>query len=203
MISPEDFPYITSIYVNDCYTYQDFNIDLIKHQPFSHLILTGKNGSGKSTILSQINEHISTMRKNGEDLLRKAVGIRLNIESSNNSEDLKTKYVGVLKDWEKEINEFERIIPTYSNKIDPTLFILKKEYVYSYLLPFRDSKVNKVETPTKQESFENQIEQSDTKGFFIKNFKQFLVNKKVNQAFAQIKHHNSEIANTDVFFNKI
>lgn len=58
MITPEEFPYITSIFVNDCYAYQNFNIDLVKHQPFSHLILTGKNGSGKSTILRDINSNI-------------------------------------------------------------------------------------------------------------------------------------------------
>ncbi len=58
MITPEEFPYITSIYVNDCYAYQNFNIDLVKHQPFSHLILTGKNGSGKSTILRMVNNDI-------------------------------------------------------------------------------------------------------------------------------------------------
>lgn len=62
MITPEDFPYIKSLYVNNCYTYRDFNIQLHDYKPFSHLILTGKNGSGKSTILKSINEEISSIR---------------------------------------------------------------------------------------------------------------------------------------------
>ena len=44
MITPEEFPYIKSLHVNDCYAYQDFDINLHDYKPFSHLILTGKNG---------------------------------------------------------------------------------------------------------------------------------------------------------------
>ena len=65
MITPDEFPYIKSLYVNDCYAYRDFNIELHDYKPFSHLILTGKNGSGKSTILRIINNHI-TIQRNGE-----------------------------------------------------------------------------------------------------------------------------------------
>jgi ABC-type cobalamin/Fe3+-siderophores transport system ATPase subunit len=55
MLTLEDFPYITAIHVNDCYAYQNFDITLNDDKPFSHLVLTGKNGSGKSTILRGIN----------------------------------------------------------------------------------------------------------------------------------------------------
>lgn len=166
MILPEDFPYITSIYVNDCYTYQDFNIDLIKHKPFSHLILTGKNGSGKSTILRNIDRFMNQIASSGyEDKL---------------------------------------IIKFFNKKKHFQIQFSRKEFVYSFLLPNRNSKVNKVESPTKQSIFEEKIDQfNSSKDYFSKNFKQFLVNKKVNQAFAQLKHNSSEINNIDAFFYKI
>ena len=49
MLTPEEFPYIKSIHVNTCYAYQNFDINLFDYpdKPFSHLILTGKNGIGK------------------------------------------------------------------------------------------------------------------------------------------------------------
>ena len=48
------FPYIKQIKVNDCYAYQNFSIP---HEPldtYRHIILTGKNGSGKTTILNRV-----------------------------------------------------------------------------------------------------------------------------------------------------
>jgi ABC-type molybdenum transport system ATPase subunit/photorepair protein PhrA len=59
------FPYITSIHVNNCYAYQDFDIVLNDHhKPFSHLVLTGKNGSGKSTILKGLHDFLYSTRRN-------------------------------------------------------------------------------------------------------------------------------------------
>ena len=68
MITPEKFPYIKSIHVNDCYAYQNFDIPLFEYpdKPFSHLILTGKNGSGKSTILYNTSFFIN-LRADGRD----------------------------------------------------------------------------------------------------------------------------------------
>ena len=59
-MTPNDFPYITAVHVNDCFAYQNFDINLppLNGKPFSHLILTGKNGSGKTTILRGGEQHI-------------------------------------------------------------------------------------------------------------------------------------------------
>lgn len=175
MVSPAKFPYITSIRVNDCYTYQNFDIELEKHQPFSHLILTGKNGSGKSTILKYLNEFM------------------------NNA--LEGKYHDYVK---KDFFKTEKINLQVKHLHVNVLSSSNKEIIYSYLLPNRNSKVNKVETPTKQNEFEEQLENNNAAThYFIKNFKQFLVNKKVNQAFAQLEYNQNEIQETDKFFKNI
>jgi predicted ATP-binding protein involved in virulence len=163
MILPEDFPYITSIYVNDCYTYQDFNIDLIKHKPFSHLILTGKNGSGKSTILKNLHSLIF-----------------------------------------HPYNQTKLLTFTTNADANPILNFERKKYIYTYLLPYRNSKVNNVHSVTQQNEFENQLGSVDNSSeYFIRNFKQYLVNKKVNQAFAQIDQNHSEIEDINDFFLKM
>lgn len=201
MILPEDFPYITSIYVNDCYTYQDFNIDLIKHQPFSHLILTGKNGSGKSTILKNLNIHLSKAiieNKNATTELK-------NLQNLIGNEETKITYSANVPSWEKSIKELKKITPTYRTEIIPVLFNLKKEIIYSYLSTLRSSRVKDVDVPTKQDDFAKQLEQNYAKSsdYFISNFMQFLVNKKVAQAFAQLENNQEEINQINIFFNNL
>lgn len=199
MITPQDFPYISAIHVGDCYTYQDFDITLAKHQPFSHLILTGKNGSGKSTVLRNIDVHIKSAL-GGKDLNQETINIanalKRSIEGNTNLEHY--------NNWQIQIKTNQRITPSFINAVQPTFTIHRKEILYSYLLPYRNSKVNAVQTPTKQEEFEKQLEQQTTSSdYFIKNFKQFLVNKKVNQAFAQLDNNQSEITETEIFFRHI
>ncbi len=200
MITPEEFPYITSIYVNDCYAYQNFNIDLVKHQPFSHLILTGKNGSGKSTILRMVNNDIVS------NLSGKAIVDKNRLLSIQISEIHSRNYSsGELEEKKRKIKEYNLIKPLYFF-VNPEIIFSdnKKDIIYSYLLQYRKSNVNEVKSPTKQEEFEKQLEQNaSSSDFFIKNFKQFLVNKKVNQAFAQLKNNQEEIANTNKFFQDI
>lgn len=189
MITPTEFPYITSIHVNDCYTYQNFDIDLVKHQPFSHLILTGKNGSGKSTILRFIDQHIKCAFE----------GFNLNI-SYNKSQFIKLQFK---LSWIGKNKKLDGII-LQTNHDSTILQSLKAKVIYSYLMPQRNSKVEKVESPTKSEIFEKEFENSETQpDFFIQNFKQFLVNKKVNQAFAQLDNNQEEIAKTDAFFKNM
>jgi predicted ATP-binding protein involved in virulence len=177
MILPENFPYITSIYVNDCYTYQNFNIDLIKHQPFSHLILTGKNGSGKSTILRSLNLHIS-----------KAI---------TENRDLRQRYL--------MLSESAKIKPKFDAEILPFFYDAKKEIIYSYLPASRKSRVNSVSSPTKQDTFKEQLvkDYANSSDYFISNFMQFLVNKKVAQAFAQLDNNQDEINQINKFFNNL
>ncbi|GAB2629241.1 hypothetical protein GCM10027035_24150 [Emticicia sediminis] len=196
MITPAEFPYITSIHVNDCYTYQNFDIDLVKHQPFSHLILTGKNGSGKSTILKKLNAYISSFSTN-EDFRR---GLRFLKERINDGTfDSIQHSIAV-----KNIKEMERVIPYFSHKNLELLKTAENSTIYSFLLPYRKSVVNNVSTPTKEKDFEEQLKQNTiSPDFFIQNFKQFLVNKKVNQAFAQLDNNKEEIAKTEAFFKNM
>lgn len=199
MITPQDFPYITSIHVNDCYTYQDFTIDLLPNQPFSHLILTGKNGSGKSTILKALNNHLVKAIAEGKDLEALSVNLSRGIEITR----IQPTNLQHVDTWEKNLRENRKIIPAYSNQILPLLFNAKKEVIYSYLLPNRNSKVDEVQHPTKQDEFEERLINSKDSHFFIQRFKQFLVNKKVNQAFAQLDNNEVEIAQTNAFFRKM
>lgn len=60
----ETEPYLKAIYVYNSYADRHFEINFAADEnaekPFRHLILTGKNGSGKTTILKCINEELNS-----------------------------------------------------------------------------------------------------------------------------------------------
>ena len=64
----ESNPYLKAIYVYNSYADKHFEINFEADEnsdtPFRHLILTGKNGSGKTTILKCINEELSSFFAN-------------------------------------------------------------------------------------------------------------------------------------------
>lgn len=195
MITPQDFPYITSIHVNDCYTYQDFTIDLLPNQPFSHLILTGKNGSGKSTILKVLNVNVENLIRLGKDY---------NVKEKSLEHYGAGSVLKKITTLERTRLELSSKVNIAFNTTENAIFPDAGQFViYSYLLPNRSSKVDEVNNPTKDDEFEKQLKDSNSPDFFIQRFKQFLVNKKVNQAFAQLDNNEVEIAQTNTFFRKM
>ena len=170
MITPEEFPYIKSLYVNDCYAYKDFNIELHDYKPFSHLILTGKNGSGKSTILRSVNEKISIVRPAGS------------AKGNNVAPKIDIKYAA-----NTHISQLGRGQPV----------------IYSFVKADRQFKLAKVNTVVNDKAFTDIISNKKTAEDFVKQFKQYLVNKKVNQAFDQLKENRTRSYETDIFFERL
>jgi len=196
MITPDEFPYIKSLYVNDCYTYKDFNIELYDYKPFSHLILTGKNGSGKSTILKAVDNHISSLK----------IGIdpKVQVDSYQNLIGQMTSLYGEseqLESLKKDLFLLWSTLPFYTSESYGFWSNTKKEKLYSFFKAKRDSKVNPVNTVTKEIDFANQLQESHPTQTLASQFKQYLVNKKVYQAFDQINKDQVRFAETEYFFD--
>ena len=165
MITPEKFPYIKSIHVNDCYAYQNFDIPLFEYpdKPFSHLILTGKNGSGKSTILYNTSFFIN-LRADGRDYSNSLINAEAKVFNA-----------------------------------DPQKLSSRNEYIYLYLGAKRVGTVEEVQTVLRENDLDSRIISANTATYF----KQYLVNKKVSQAFDQLNKNSIKIAYAEDFFNKI
>ena len=197
MLAPEEFPYIKSLHVNDCYTYKDFDIELHDYKPFSHLILTGKNGSGKSTILRSLNSHIVSWRS-GNDPANQVNSYKYHLEQENPAYD---PHETLRRGYLSEMFLFEIVNPSY--KVAPGQLWLqnRKQFVYSYFRAKREIKTKSVETVTQESEFMNMLVAGDSSDNFIQQFKQYLVNKKVEQAFYQLEKQHDKSSLIDSFFN--
>ncbi|TAE21766.1 MAG: AAA family ATPase [Cytophagales bacterium] len=206
MITPEEFPYITSIHVNDCYAYQNFDIPLFDYKPekpFSHLILTGKNGSGKSTILRGLDNYFGGWRSDSLPMtgqsnvaqhlaqLDKIIKTRTTTHGPQEKEVLNFK---------RELERFERVIPNTLIESIPFWRRNKDSSVYAYFPIRRESKVDDVEVPTPETDFTKKLNSPDSTSFFTRKFVQYLVNQKVEQAFSQIDGQASRVDWVNQFY---
>lgn len=199
MITPEEFPYIKSLYVNDCYAYKDFNIELHDYKPFSHLILTGKNGSGKSTILRIVNNRIVSWRSGGNpsnDIAANKRWLQERTAQFGSNDEERKIYLN-------NIFNLDAVVPVYTTELYQIWSQNKSQLIYSYLKAKRSSQVISVNTVTKETDFTNQLQGNDSTENFIQQFKQYLVNKKVYQAFDQIKQDQTRFAETEHFFSRL
>lgn len=165
MITPEEFPYIKSIHVNDCYAYQNFDIPLVEYpdKPFSHLILTGKNGSGKSTILFNTSFFLN-LRADKRDFSNSFVNAEASVFKGN-----------------------------------PQNLARRNEYIYLYLGAKRVGTVEEVQTVLKENDLDSRVRDTHSSDYF----KQYLVNKKISQAFDQLNKNIDKVAYVEDFFDNI
>ena len=213
MTTPEEFPYIRSIHVNTCHTYTNFNIQLYNYKPFSHLILTGKNGSGKTTILNYINNHLTVMLgidpdnkgnpadvmaalhhyMRGEYMVGSQQGWK-NIESFTIKQEQYHKLSGI------RINDGISYGPGYTKSFND---LDNKRVIFTSFKDRRWTDTIAVETPTKENEFIEALNRLDSSEFFNKNFQQYLVNKRVNQAFDRLDNKEDDIKLTEIFFDNL
>jgi predicted ATPase len=194
-MTPNEFPYIKAIHVNDCFAYQNFDINLppLNGKPFSHLILTGKNGSGKTTILRGLEEYI------GFELLGQEGGY----ETLSNLE----QYVKVVKRRQEDPSLGYKLFlrkslsPSfYSNGTAHSLEEFRGKSAFSYFVANRQANPKEVTIPTKESEFSDRLALKESTSYFIYQFKQYFVNKKVQQAFRHIDKDMDAVLLTDLFF---
>lgn len=189
------FPYIKQIKVNDCFTYQNFSIPDKELESFKHIVLTGKNGSGKTTILDRIAFILSQLKEEGKTqqlALKKLKGIL----NANLKHPHRTK-------WEEEIRYLQDIELFYVSGINKNFIEKTDEIIVSYFKAHRKIDLKEVSTVTKEEDFLTNLKKGNQTDNFINQFKQYLVNKKVYEAFAFMDSKNDKINQSKVFFDKL
>lgn len=190
-----NFPYISQIIVHDCFAAKGLTIP---NQPLTglrHIILTGKNGSGKTTILNRIALILSLLQegKTKEQALRSNQGL-INANKKHPSRI----------QWEQQNNDLKAVDVAFNdnqfkNFSDESI----NPFIVSFFKAHRRVELEDVKTVTKEDDFLKNLRKRNSSDDFTKLFKQYLVNKKVYEAFDFMNNQKSKINQNKIFFENL
>ena len=188
-----EFSYVSQIHVNSCYTKHEFDIPKIELTEFKHILITGKNGTGKTTILNSLGAQQNYIINN-----KTSIGQRINILKAiikNNKGSL------AIPEWQKELSELENLkinyLPSNSSEFS--------NYIFAHFRAHRKVEFNDVTTVVREEDITNVIDnkQNQNSDYSISALKQYLVNKKVYEAFDRMNEANDKISQSKKFFENL
>lgn len=198
MISRTEFPYVQQLIINDAYAVKDLSISILEQDgEFKHLILTGGNGSGKTTILHAIWEIIKYTLSNSDSINRRLYNLRHWRDNGSAIDSAK-------KHFQDEIDTLSRVTILWSKENQSTLLHgMIKSVISTFFTAHRKVQVNDVSTITREDQLEIQMLQSSNDKSPAEFFKQYLVNKKVFQMFDALEGKNSGAKQQEKFFSDL
>ncbi|MDR0442411.1 MAG: ATP-binding protein [Treponema sp.] len=188
-----NFPYINQIIVHNCYASKGFNIPKEPLGVFKHIVLTGKNGSGKTTILNRIGLILNYL----QDGKTKEQAIRSLADSINIYKNNPTR-----SSWEQSISELKDIDIIFLNN-NFEYFSNNEPSINLFFKAHRRIELQEVKTVTIEEDFLSTLNKHKNTDDFTKLFKQYLVNKKVYEAFDYMGNKTSKINQSQLFFSNL
>ena len=192
--------FINNIHINSLFHLKDLDI-LIDKMDSPHLIITGKNGSGKTVLLNAMSRLIERKRINiSEDVL---VHI---IEYLNNTISQPETLENEIENASKEINsqEIRDGVHSLYGKVDITFNdlqdIVKKyangDFIFAFYQADRKPKMLEPSSPTKPE-YEKHIPIKET---VSSQFLNFLSNLKIQGALAKNEKNKKDAENINSWF---
>lgn len=202
MITRKEFPYLQRLVINDSYAHQNLIISVFEEgKEFKHLILTGKNGSGKTTVLGALNEvvHHDT-HHNGNELANKYVAqLKSYVKSGQYAQP-------TVEAWRTQINNLGKVEPVFNTMNGSPysgLLQLSAQIVVTFFEATRKIQVREVATVTREDALEAQLTQYQPGQSPAEFFKQYLVNKKVFQVFDAMDGRKEGAQQQELFFAKL
>jgi predicted ATP-binding protein involved in virulence len=189
-----NFPYIKQIHVNNCFTYQNFDIPINALPEFKHIILTGKNGTGKTTILNRVAFQLNEFKNERT----KAEGVQyLKAIIANNRKHPS------LKLWERQLDEYSDIDLYFINGSSENFLKQTNQYIFSFFKAHRRVELKEVSTVSKETQFVEELQKQNDAEQFASQFKQYLVNKKVYEAFDFMNSRTEGVNQNQIFFENL
>lgn len=199
-IPAEEFPYINGLHINDAFVIQGVHVPVFEDTVFKHLVLTGKNGSGKTTILESIAAKIQFDVTSADKHLYQARNLRSWLEGDIDAAREK-EYRRALKLLEAVEIHFSWPRGDWNlTQGEPGTFPLQKDIIVAYFPAARTARVNDVSAPAKEDAYVASLAKPAGEADFAKHFKQYMVNKKVAQALAQLDGKPEKASESARFF---
>lgn len=186
-----EFPYIKQIIVNNCYTYKNFKVPTSELEGFKHIIITGRNASGKTTILNRLAFQLFELQK-GQVKSARVNTLNAWIKSNPNDTRVQT--------WQQEIDQYNDVDLKY---FSDSKLITKDGCIVAYFKAHRKMQLSSVNTVTREDEFFTKLKKDNDSTNLISQFKQYLVNKKVYEAF-EYMNSKSDVKNANsIFFESL
>jgi predicted ATPase len=175
MITRQEFPYLQELVINDAYAVKNLRVPVFQPgQEFKHLVLTGRNGSGKTTVLRALN-----------DVFHYQVG---------------NSPIGGFADQNDKI--VARVIPTEKKHFAEYIF-RDALTVVTFFEANRKIQVQDVTTIVRENEFETKLLHLPSNQSSAELFKQYLVNKKVFQVFDAMDGKTEGAKQQEAFFTRL
>lgn len=201
--------FITKINIDKIRNLENIEIDLDEKKP-KHLILTGKNGVGKTTLIEAIRDYLRIIQSKGMMNViindnKKTKNLGNNLKSSTNDDEfVKIQYE--INKTIKEINSFSRYGLNVEFNCDKTgkenlLHSLYKQgkFILAYYSSERSTNVQIPSGVEKVELKDAYAFDENPSTVFIK----YLVDLKTQQSFARNEDDIEVVENIENWFNKL
>lgn len=190
--------FIKKIHINNLYHLHNFDIQ-IKDAQTPHLIITGKNGSGKTVLLKAIITFLDKIKNNSDwinykTLLKGYEGsfmTPLSIEEIQNNKERWTFYNDQIKSL------FSNVELTFNdNDVAKLNKYNSGDFIISYYSAHRNIMLNEVTTPTKPTlNIASSVKESATNQFL-----NFLVDLKFQEVFAKSENQEEDVKRINKWF---
>lgn len=194
--------FITDILIDDSRNIKDFQIHISKENR-QHLILTGKNGSGKTSLLLEINKFLNQINSGNfhdyELYKQHLKNTEEQLKDNNLTSGQKTQFEENQKAYKQWFIPFGGVQIKFSNTYDK---VFEKMAKGEFIIAFFDSKrhtqfnipqgINKIEIQKKY-----QLEQKANLDFI-----QYIVNLKADRSFARDEKEEETVKEIDEWFEK-
>lgn len=191
--------FIKNIHINKLFHLNDFDIP-ISREEFPHLIITGKNGSGKTVLLNAISDFLNTIKN---DKSAEFLGYQKQLDSWNNNlrnaidERGRMQAQNVISNVTKQIENLYGKIDLQSDLLGSIIEKYNKgEFVIAFYQADRKVKMSEPKNPTKPVY----NKKGDVKDTATSQFLNFLSDLKIQEALARNEKQTKDADEINAWF---